>query len=199
MKEIWKDIYFIENNIEYDYRNLYKISNNGIVKSISYNKTGKEKILKPEISNKGYLRIGLNKNGKKKHFSIHRLVAHMFVDGYFDGAEVDHIIPLSLGGTNNADNLRWVTSKDNHNNQLTKENYSKANKGCNHPQAKKVAQYEYNKTTKTKGNLIKIWDYIKQAEDELNINNITACCKGRQKTSGGYMWEYYDEVIEDEQ
>lgn len=46
MSEIWKDIYFVENGVEYDYRNLYQVSNFGRVKSLNYNHTGKEQILK---------------------------------------------------------------------------------------------------------------------------------------------------------
>ena len=34
MDEIWKDIYFIDNGIEYDYRGLYQVSNLGRIKSL---------------------------------------------------------------------------------------------------------------------------------------------------------------------
>lgn len=34
MQENWKDIYFIDNGIIYDYRGLYQISNFGRVKSL---------------------------------------------------------------------------------------------------------------------------------------------------------------------
>ena len=45
MEEIWKDIP--------DYEGLYQVSNYGNVKSLS-RKTGREKILKPLINEKGY-------------------------------------------------------------------------------------------------------------------------------------------------
>ena len=32
MEEIWKDVYFEENGIIYDYRNLYKVNNLGHIK-----------------------------------------------------------------------------------------------------------------------------------------------------------------------
>ena len=41
-KETWKDIYFWQDGIEYDYRNLYQVSSFGNIKSLNYNKTGKE-------------------------------------------------------------------------------------------------------------------------------------------------------------
>lgn len=38
----------------------------------------------------------------------------------------------------------------------------------------------------------KIYDSITQASIELNIptSNIVACCKGKRKTAGGYVWQY---------
>ena len=61
--------------------------------------------------------------------------------------------------------------------------------GSKNPKAKKVSQYDMN------GNLIKIWDYIGQASKELGINRIgiTNCCRGKSKSSGGFIWKYYKE------
>ena len=44
------------------------------------------------------------------------------------------------------------------------------------------------------GNLIKEWGKILDIETELNFKNpnITACCKGKQKTAYGFKWEYRD-------
>jgi hypothetical protein len=51
---------------------------------------------------------------------------------------------------------------------------------------KKVIQYDL------KGNLIKEWGSIQQASKALNIadSSMTAVCKGRLKTSGGFIWKY---------
>lgn len=121
MEEQWKDIYFIENGIEYDYRNLYKISNFGRVKSLGNGNSNnsKEKILKLANDGNGYLRVYLSKNGKGKYFRVHRIVAYMFIDGYFEGAEVDHI--NTIRNDNRAENLKWCTHKENSNNLLTLE------------------------------------------------------------------------------
>lgn len=46
---------------------------------------------------------------------------------------------------------------------------------------------------KTKdGEIIKEWESLQQAADELGIerSNISHCLRGRIKTSGGYIWEY---------
>lgn len=49
-----------------------------------------------------------------------------------EGLVVDHIIPLRNGGTNKLSNLRLVTPGGNANNELTKQNLSKALKGIVH-------------------------------------------------------------------
>ena len=52
--------------------------------------------------------------------------------------------------------------------------------------SKSVGQYSVD------GQLIKIWDSITDVERELNINtaNISSCCLGTRRTSGGYIWLY---------
>lgn len=59
--------------------------------------------------------------------------------------------------------------------------------GKNNPKARKIAQYDKS------GNLIKIWDYIKQTKDfGFNPDSISACCRGIYKTSGGFVWKYLE-------
>nr|DAT38937.1 MAG TPA: intron associated endonuclease [Caudoviricetes sp.] len=57
--------------------------------------------------------------------------------------------------------------------------------GENNPSARPVAQYTKNMI------LIKVWPYIKAAKAETGANNISMCCAGKQKTSGGYVWRYW--------
>lgn len=116
--EEWKDIE--------GYEGFYQISNLGRVKSlerINIHSNGhrhivKEKILKQSKNNKGYYMVNLKKCGENKFSTIHRLVANAFVPNPDNKPEVDHIIPISEGGTNNASNLRWCTHKENMNNPL---------------------------------------------------------------------------------
>ena len=50
---------------------------------------------------------------------------------------------------------------------------------------KKIEQYSKD------GKLLKVWDSIKETENYgFNKNAIVSCCKGRSKTSGGYIWKY---------
>ncbi len=56
------------------------------------------------------------------------------------------------------------------------------------PEGKKVAQYD------KKGNLIKIWDHMKQAARATGAKNIFEVASGyknqRYKSSGGFVWKY---------
>lgn len=89
----------------------YSITDDG--KVISYNSySHKEpRQLSSWICNSGYETVGLCKNNNVKNKMIHRLVAEHFVDGWFDGAVVNHIDGNKLN--NNASNLEWVTISEN--------------------------------------------------------------------------------------
>ena len=98
MQEIWKDII--------GYEGLYQISNYGNVKSIK-----RDKILKPQVNGRGYLSVGLSKNGKHKTFRLNRLVMITFV-GYEEGK--DQVNHIDGDKTNNRlDNLEWCTQSEN--------------------------------------------------------------------------------------
>lgn len=65
--------------------------------------------------------------------------------------------------------------------------------GKDHPASKKVYQYDIA------GNFIKEWNCLSDVQRELNIlvTHITACCNGRQKTAGGYIWrKQFDKRIQ---
>ena len=67
------------------------------------------------------------------------------------------------------------------------EKISKIKKGVSLGPSKKrlqVEQFDLN------GNFIYNWDSITQAEKELKIHNISAACKGKVGTAGGYIWKY---------
>lgn len=98
INEIWKDIP--------EWEGLYQVSNFGRVKSVK-----RDKVKCLDMNNAGYLRVQLCDCTRRKRYFIHRLVAHVFVEGYFEGAQVNHI---DMDRTNNcADNLEWVTPSEN--------------------------------------------------------------------------------------
>ena len=96
--DFWKDIE--------GYEGLYQVSNTGQVKSV---KSGK--ILKPDKRKEGYLQIGLYKEGKKKKFLIHRLVAAAFLPNEDELSQVDHINNAKTD--NRVCNLQWISHVEN--------------------------------------------------------------------------------------
>ena len=90
------------------YENLYKINNYGEVLSLRSNK-----ILKPNNNGIGYFIIQLCKNGKRKNYLIHRLVAEHFLDNPNNLPEVNH---KDEDKSNNfVNNLEWCKHKYNMN------------------------------------------------------------------------------------
>lgn len=76
----------------------------------------------------------------------------------------------------------------NHKNKISKSN------------SKKIIQYDFQ------GNLIKEWTSAMEAERFMNntpnahwkelSNNINDCCRGRQKSSYGYIWKYEGDLLD---
>ena len=130
--EEWKDIGVVKG---IDFTGLYQVSNYGLVKSLNYNNTGREQVLRPNMDEDGYLIVCLSKDGKQKSFRINRLVAIAFELPIpeelkhlpLERLEADHI---DTDKTNNCVwNLRWTDSKGNMRNPLTRQHISEALKG----------------------------------------------------------------------
>ena len=66
--------------------------------------------------NRGYLRIGLTKDGKQNHFTVHRLIAIHFIPNPENKPCVDHKDGITTN--NKISNLRWVTHRENQQNQV---------------------------------------------------------------------------------
>lgn len=197
--ERWKDVPGFEGK--------YQISidtKEGRCRSLSYNKTGNVRILSNKVAKNGRIFWNLWKNNICTHYQAARWIAltypELIQNKYFEGAEIDHINTDRLD--NRPENLRWVDKKENLNNPLTITHLSSINKGkhmseqqkakisrarMNHPASSKpVIQYDLE------WHFIKQYPSASQAERETGalMENIRACCKGKQKTAKGFKWKY---------
>ena len=158
------------------FEGLYEVSNFGRVKTLPRAKV-KGGILKPSKNVWGYLICNLWKDGKRKLFQIHRLVALHFVPNPDGKPIVNHI---DCDKQNNcAINLEWCSQKENINHSVMLGHYE--NVGA---EKKMVKQYDFQ------GNLIKTYKSISAAARDSGIfaSNISKCCHGKLKSSGGYIW-----------
>lgn len=109
---------------------------------------------------------------------------------------------ISSGGEFSAAGTRWHHTEEHKasirgvgNPMFGKTHSAEARKKMSDAQpSKSVCQYNLN------GNLIKIWKSMAEAGRSLGIfkANISACCKGKAKSAGGFIWKYetYNEVGE---
>ena len=166
------------------YEGIYEVSDLGRVKSLNYNHTETEKILKPGKNNRGYLHVYLCKDGHVKKFKVHRLVADAFIPNPNNLATVNHKDEVK---TNNvASNLEWMSVKDNNNYGTRSKRISKSN--TNNPKISKQIQMFDKKT----GELLATFPSLMEAERVTGIyhGNISTCCNGKRKSAGGYIWRY---------
>lgn len=103
MEETWKPVV--------GYEGLYEVSSVGRVKRVMNVKRGNGGILKYDINENGYLRVGLYNNNKRRRYSVHRLVALAFVPNPLGKPQINHI---DNDPSNNCyKNLEWVTIMEN--------------------------------------------------------------------------------------
>ena len=76
---------------------------------------GGNKFLKPSPNGRGYLQVGLCKDGKRKQMTVHRLLGIAFIPNPENKREIDHID--NNRQNNNISNLRWVTPSENSSNR----------------------------------------------------------------------------------
>ena len=123
MEEEWRPIK--------GYEGLYEVSNLGRVKSLNYNHTKKEGMLKLFKDKDGYLIVNLSKDKITCRFKVHRLVGETFIPNPENKPCIDHI--NTIKNDNRVENLRWATYEENRNNELTKKHINEnLPKGENH-------------------------------------------------------------------
>ena len=88
------------------YEGIYEVSDLGRVRSLVHRNRWKPGILKPLKHPRGYIQVGLRKDGHTKQTLVHRLVAEAFIPNPQGLDTVNH---KDEDKTNNsASNLEWM-------------------------------------------------------------------------------------------
>lgn len=168
----------------------YLVYPDGTIFSLKTNK-----IMKHNTTKRGYKTVELfNKHGSKR-LCVHRLVAQAYIPNPDNLPQVNH--KDEDPSNNNVGNLEWCTAKYNMNygngakTRHLKIDYSTPERKTlaikNGKMAcKPVLQYTLQ------GEFVRKHESIKMARLYLGVKNshISECCKGKRKTSDGYMWKY---------
>ena len=126
-----------------------------------------KKFLKLRTIKTGYYRVDLYKDGKRKSFLVHRLIAETYLPNPSNLPQVNHI------------------DEDKTNNALQNLEFCDAAYNINYSKAKKVICLETQE----------VFNSVKEAAKVVNISkgNISNCLTDRQKTAAGLHWKYYED------
>jgi hypothetical protein len=180
------------------YEGSYIVSDTGIVLSKSRDIFNKDKSLHSRkkqatltqfINKFGYPTVYLYKDGVKKRFFVHRLVAEAFIENIENKRCVNHKDGIKTN--NDVSNLEWVTHSEN-----TIHAYKTGlaiapnlgRFGADHNNSKKTYQFT------RQGEFVAVFDSTVDAHNSTGINegNISSCALKRHKHShaGGFIWRY---------
>lgn len=197
--EIWKQIS--------GYEGLYEVSNLGNVRSVErrvwsrgFYVTLKGKAKKQVIDTRGYCVVFLFKEGKQKTHRVHRLVANAFIPNPYNKSEIDHINTNKQD--NRADNLKWVTPKENSENAIS---HKKQIDAWNDETKRKMIESRRRKGSKNapikvyqytlEGEFVAEYPTIQDAKKAIGTNNNIGIAVDREdKTSCGYLWRSQKET-----
>ncbi len=177
MEEVWKDVC--------GYEGLYVVSNQGRVISLERPKpyrdgfrTQRKREMRWHLVNGGYAQMALTKNGERRQFLVHRLVAQAFIPNLLGRPQVNHIDGNKLN--NCVENLEWCTAEENM--------LHSSNAGLR-TDLKPVDMFT------TSGEYVRSYSCTKEAERDTGIwnQNISRCCNGKAETAGGYVWRFREE------
>jgi hypothetical protein len=175
MEEIWKNIEGYDN---------YQISNIGNVRKITKNgfthiKCSPRGSQKTSNTKEKYMGVTLSKNGTRKGFSVHRLVAEAFIPNPNNYPSINHI--NGIKDDNCVCNLEWCTIKQN-----IQHAYDVLNMRNHYGSIK-----QYSKD----GKFIKEYDSVREASRELGIHfgNIVKCANKQRNVAGGYVWRFHSD------
>ena len=192
--EIWKDVV--------GYEGHYLVSSEGRIKSVRrIDSRGKHcggMIMKQRVNKAtGYLEVGLFKNGKRKVYTVHRLVAIAFIPQIEGANTVNHKNEDKID--NRVENLEWLTLEDN-----LRYGTHTLRATLNKPDMSGSRHFNYGKrgseshthkgkvigVSKKDPNITVEFDTAATASRQLGISSGQLCdaINGKAKSCGGYYW-----------
>lgn len=218
-EEIWKDIVGYEDYYQVSNKGRV-MSKDRRIKSCSPNGRIIKGILRKPLIVRGYMSINLQdkKGGKSTRNGIHVFVAQAFLPNPNNKLEVNHI--NGVKSDNRVENLEWCTRQENVRHAIDTglhkhQPMSESTKAILREKAKHYTQLkDWKKINKDRvremalfaslsmvkkvnqinidGSFVKEWFSMADASIATNATprGISRCAKGKQKTSGGFKWEY---------
>lgn len=168
-KEIWKDVLW--------YEWLYQVSSVWRIYSILYNR-----IKYITITDKGYHRVRLSRNGVSKGYFVHRIVLIAFNSAHTEWMECNHI--NRIRSDNRICNLEWITHQENMKHILPWLN------DWSHLPYKGKKVYQISKWYE----ILAEYKSMEEASriTKINRTSISLVCSWKQKTAGRYRWKVAD-------
>lgn len=181
--ELWKEVK--------GWEGIYQISNYGRVKSCyRYVKQSngrvrhyKEKIMKCFFTKRKYVRLSLEKDGFKRKYFVHQLVAMTFIENPNNYEQINH---KDENPTNNTvDNLEWCNAKYNINygSRIERIKIISTNNPKN---SKPVLQYTFD------GQFVKEYPSVMETR-RLFGNHVSEVCNHQCMSVYGYYWIFKGE------
>ena len=149
---------------------------------------GKGKWLKPGKDGKGYLFVGLCKDGKIYYKRINRLVAEAFIPNPDNKPQVNHLNGIKTN--NSVENLEWVTPSENTQHAWDYGLHEKTRKAVSET-IKKAAEACKKKVVCIETE--QVFNSATEASRSLGLSDgavIVSIYKGYR--AGGFTWTYLD-------
>src|SRR5574344_749968 len=186
MEDKWKPVTY--NGISY--AGLYDAHPDGSIRSNNYRRTQRSHILRPNYASRGYGKVWLSHNNEKERAIVSRIIAETFIPNPENKPYVDHI---DTNKRNNCvENLRWVTPRENGNNETTIEHFRITNGGEN---ARYLGKFgiEHNRSKPVFcESTQRFYGSTREAERETGVSRvmISLYCRGKIKQPNGLHWRW---------